>query len=84
MTGNEIAQKWFNEDYEGQWRDGLATEIDAAIAQHAFNARVEERKRWTTIIERMAESRIGSVQAALWGLAEMIQRDVEHVNVGTN
>lgn len=54
--------------------------VDAALAQAA----AQQRERWIKNLDRMAEAHSGPVQAALWGVAEMIQRDVDTVRIRTN
>lgn len=43
-----------------------------------------ERKRWRDIVDSMAKIQRGAVQAALWQIAEMLDRNLECVHVKTN
>lgn len=62
-------------------KDSLAACIWAGQCQGWDLGTEYERKRWRDIIDRMAKIRTGAVQAALWGVAEMLDKNIHTINI---
>ena len=77
-------KKTFEDHFGPKPKDSLGLCIWAGQSQ-GWNAGCDfERNKWREAIELIAERQRGSVQTALWGIAEMMQRNTEHVEVRLN
>lgn len=81
---NHDPEAVFHERFGERPKDSLGLCIWVGQSQGWEAGRTYERTRWREIVEGLAEHRTGAVQAVLWDLAEMLDRNLERVRVQTN